>query len=669
MIRLRIGARGRLAWRKMPKANKRRRGRPHKPPIHRFKCACGRFRLLVAGRQYPACLCGEPAPPPEAPAARQLIINADRAKQERNERHAAKAAAQSSIPNPGEPTPPPPGTPTSPRLTPPPPSEGPVAACPPIPHIQNPKTAFDQTGCPTKDQREALAEIQINAQLIRHAEKLQGEAYQKAYEEAVEKWRGGVVGVPKRYTMANVPADMLEGRSLFNPSVSYEEWMKEQKEKMMEDSNREPDRSVMTEEKMQMWKDAVMDARRINPSDSQKKEADVEAKRADLLEEVNRMGPDADTAVWRETIGEHTVTVARVWQRLIFDDGKVRGEYHDHLAAGIPVKTFAYEWLHQLGGGEPKDFGIYVRKALTAAGMALPGPSVREFAKNKDACGDVAPNGYRCCLEPMHSGYHARPIIDGVEQWGWPISQGKDVAVETEGGVSEKSPEEKGPPEEEGIPLGKMREFDTDGTMNWIGGGAADTFGDRIEKSLLEQLQERNPAVVAVRAGKQPGTIEVTEDVSKNPNVVVVPPVDFEKMWAKENRQVHAEDINWNGGMEFYPPLILPQSELLVEIRALHKKFDRMLNMMEEVRRMTPDVKCSRCLASYRPLIGVAGCPYCVKVKGRSWAQEWEWLAAMISEERRDRFAKLAAGRTLPAGFRDWDKAQKIEWLDREWPL
>ena len=53
----------------------------------------------------------------------------------------------------------------------------------------------------------------------------------------------------------------------------------------------------------------------------------------------------------------------------------------------------------------------------------------------------------------------------------------------------------------------------------------------------------------------------------------------------------------------------------------------------------------------------------------RSWLIEWERMQLLDPAAAMERFNQLRAGRELPDGFRQWPKAEKIAWLDREWPL
>jgi hypothetical protein len=53
----------------------------------------------------------------------------------------------------------------------------------------------------------------------------------------------------------------------------------------------------------------------------------------------------------------------------------------------------------------------------------------------------------------------------------------------------------------------------------------------------------------------------------------------------------------------------------------------------------------------------------------RTWAQEWAEIAKMDPAEAVARFRVLANGRGIPAGFPSWPTAQKVEWLERNWPL
>lgn len=52
-----------------------------------------------------------------------------------------------------------------------------------------------------------------------------------------------------------------------------------------------------------------------------------------------------------------------------------------------------------------------------------------------------------------------------------------------------------------------------------------------------------------------------------------------------------------------------------------------------------------------------------------SWSDEWARMEKMEPGEAMERFNELAAGRKLPGGFKGWPKAQRVEWLDREWAL
>lgn len=52
-----------------------------------------------------------------------------------------------------------------------------------------------------------------------------------------------------------------------------------------------------------------------------------------------------------------------------------------------------------------------------------------------------------------------------------------------------------------------------------------------------------------------------------------------------------------------------------------------------------------------------------------SWVTEWDAMEQMEPSEASARFAELKAGRALPIGFKGWGKAERVKWLDREWPL
>lgn len=53
----------------------------------------------------------------------------------------------------------------------------------------------------------------------------------------------------------------------------------------------------------------------------------------------------------------------------------------------------------------------------------------------------------------------------------------------------------------------------------------------------------------------------------------------------------------------------------------------------------------------------------------RTWAEEWSYISMMEQAEAAARFRSLQAGRPLPSGFSRWPVAEKVSWLERNWPL
>ncbi len=285
-------------------------------------------------------------------------------------------------------------------------------------------------------------------------------------------------------------------------------------------------------------------------------------------------------------------------------------------------------------------------------------------------------------------------------------------------------------------------------------------------KTLLESLQEKTPAVLAVRANPDGETLTVTEDPRLNPRVVVLPEIgrwppnppdqiyydgkigtQAEHMadlalavdpgvveWMKQVNRDMAEIAMANPGpicekcgyhymrwvgtgdpgcpncamadsVEFpssAPPAevvdpVTPEpktqcgEELVTPVLATPSGslFNPKLNVAqqfegiheriaERVAARTPEeqkgwdeltAQVQEFCDQHVPVADVGTAPCCVLPPKRTWADEWDAMAKMDPGEAADRFRELQAGRKLPAGFKDWPKAQRITWLDRNWPL
>ena len=132
-------------------------------------------------------------------------------------------------------------------------------------------------------------------------------------------------------------------------------------------------------------------------------------------------------------------------------------------------------------------------------------------------------------------------------------------------------------------------------------------------RTLLDALQERNPAITEVRMNPDGESVTITESLNGNPNVVVVPEIGLPLAFVR----------SFDG-----------QNAVLIGGGRADTFRERMAEAMQ-----------------------------------RSWADEWANMSEMSLNDRRDRFKELAAGRELPQGFREWPKERRIEWLDRSWPL